>query len=312
MTSARTLALLAALVAAVALAGCGVGAGTGSSDVQLVVTRDFGRGTVGQVPPEKAAGSETVMRFLQRNFDVRTKDGGGFVTAIDGLAGGREGGRPVDWFYYVNGIEAPKGAAATKLRAGDRVVWDRHDWGTTMRVPAIVGSFPEPFVNGNGGKRLAVRIECARGSDKKPCRDVADRLSDADVTSAQALTQTDGGEGNLRVVVGPWATVREDRAARLLELGPAASGVYARPARDGRTVALLDARGRTARTLGPGGGLVAATRVEDEQPTWIVTGTDARGLAAAVRALDEGALANRFALALDEGRGVALPVAPSS
>ena len=51
------------------------------------------------------------MRLLQSKYDVKTRYGGGFVQAIDG-ARGREGdGRRVDWFYYVNGIEAPVGAA---------------------------------------------------------------------------------------------------------------------------------------------------------------------------------------------------------
>ena len=27
-------------------------------------------------------------------------------------------------------------------------------------MPAVVGSFPEPFLNGIGGKRLPVRVEC--------------------------------------------------------------------------------------------------------------------------------------------------------
>ena len=62
---------------------------------------------------------------------------------------------------------------------------------------------------------------------------------------------------------------------------------------------VLDARGRGGAPLGAGGGLVAATRLRDEQPTWVVTGTDAAGVAAAARALREGALRNRFALAVE-------------
>jgi hypothetical protein len=40
---------------------------------------------------------------------------------------------------------------------------------------------------------------------------------------------------------------------------------------------------------------------------WIVTGTDEPGIAAAVTALDEGNLKNRFAVAVAAGRAVALP-----
>ena len=93
-------------------AGCGLGSGEGAREVSVTVTRDFGERKVGSAHESETKGSETVMRFLQRRFDVRTRYGGGFVQAIDGLTGGYQGGRPVDWFYYVNGIEASKGAAA--------------------------------------------------------------------------------------------------------------------------------------------------------------------------------------------------------
>ena len=57
------------------------------------------------------------MRLLQRKYDVKTRYGGGFVQEIDGVAGGREDGRRVDWFYYVNGIEATVGAAERRVLA---------------------------------------------------------------------------------------------------------------------------------------------------------------------------------------------------
>ncbi|MGZ6673907.1 MAG: hypothetical protein ACXVFM_16315, partial [Solirubrobacteraceae bacterium] len=61
------------------------------------------------------------------------------------------------------------------------------------------------------------------------------------------------------------------------------------------------------RTLGAGSGLVAATKRPDERPLWIVTGTDAAGVASAARAFDEGTLEHRFALAVSEDLSVALP-----
>ena len=50
---------------------------------------------------------------------------------------------------------------------------------------------------------------------------------------------------------------------------------------------MLDADGRVERTLGSGGGLLAATRIEAQQPTWLVTGVDAAGVAASAAALTE-------------------------
>jgi hypothetical protein len=130
------------------------------------------------------------------------------------------------------------------------------------------------------------------------------------VTAGEGALGSSTGPELLRVLVGPWPTLRPDDTVRALERGPRASGVYARIAPDGRTLAALDERGRVARRLGPRTGLVAATRGPGQQPTWVVTGTDAAGLAAAARAFagGESALAGKFALAVSADRALALPL----
>jgi Domain of unknown function (DUF4430) len=293
---------------AAAVSGCGVGAGSKPADTKLTITRDFGVRQLREVDAPKVGGSETVMRLLQRNAKVSTRYGGGFVQSIDGLAGGRSGARQYDWFYYVNGVEASKGAAATSLRAGDRIWWDRHDWSAAMRVPAVVGSFPEPFLHGIDGKRLPVRVECAMPGSQ-PCKAVSQRLASYDVPVASGGLLTAHVEDTLRILVGPWSALVADHAIEALEHGPGQSGVYARIARDGRSIAALDTSGRTARTYGGGTGLVAATATKDDPPIWVVTGTDEAGVASAARAFEEGTLAHRFALAVSNDLPVPLPVA---
>jgi hypothetical protein len=299
------LALALPAVAAVA-AGCGLGAGEGTRGVSVTVTRDFGARSLGSARAEETPGEDTVMRFLQRRFDVRTRFGGGFVQAIDGLAGGREAGRPVDWFYYVNGIEASRGAAATRLHGGDRVWWDRHDWGTAAAVPAVVGSFPEPFRSGAQGKRLPVRLACLPAA-QAACQEAQRRLAAVGAKPGSGTLGTPGGPEVLRVLVGPWAGLRADPVARRIERGPATSGVFARFAAGGRRLLLLDSRGRARASLARGAGLVAATRLREQQPTWVVTGTDAAGALAAARSLTSRALRSRFALALSGGRPLRVP-----
>jgi hypothetical protein len=154
-----------------------------------------------------------------------------------------------------------------------------------------------------------VRIVCV-GEGGEACDEVQTRLEDAGVKVAgRSVIQQSAGEEVLRILVGTWKDLRQDVSARQLEDGPAASGVFARPDRTGTRLELLDARGRAVRTLGPGGGMIAATRVRAQQPTWLVTGTDAIGVAAAAAALTEDQLGDRFALAVEAGRGVALPIA---
>ena len=53
---------------------------------------------------------------------------------------------------------------------------------------------------------------------------------------------------------------------------------------------------------------MAATRFGEQQPTWIVTGTDDAGVAAAAAALRTDVLTNRFAVALIDGRAENLPI----
>ncbi len=303
------LVVLAAIAIAVPTIGGG-GPGKGAEGVQQRVTRDFGRENMGESRVGTAPEGETAMRFLQREFEVETRYGGGFVQSIEGYAGGRRDGRPVDWFYYVNGIEAGGGAAARALAAGDRVWWDLHDWGAVMRVPAVVGSFPEPFLSGVEGKRLPVRMDCAAGSERL-CEEVTTRLEGAGITAvARSSLQGPGGEEVLRLVVGPWSAVRIDPSIRQLEAEPRASGVFARFRQGGRRLEIFDERGKAVRSLQAGAGLVAATRYEGELPTWVVTGTDAVGAAAAAGAMEEEILDERFAVAVEDGKPVGLPVGP--
>ena len=291
---------------ALLLGGCGLGEGERRTGVELRVTTDFGARELEATAPPEVRDSDTVMRLLQRSHDVETRYGGGFVQAIDGIGGGREDGRPVDWFYYLNGVEAGEGAAAHRVGEGDAIWWDRHDWGAAMRVPAVVGSFPAPFVSTDEeGKRQPIRVDCAADTEA-PCKTVVSRLAAAGANRVgQGALNQAAGEGVIRVVVGTHDALRKERAVASLADGPGTSGVFARITAGG--IELLDARGEVTRTLGAGAGLVAATRVEDQLPTWIVTGLDDAGVAAAADALTEERLAGRFALATEGGSDIALP-----
>ena len=127
-TVRTSVAAMAATAVAAVAAGCGLGPGAGTSNVSLTVTRGFGDGQVAAVSERRVAGSETVMRMLERSFHVQTRFGGGFVESINGQSGDSV---RHDWFYYVNGIEAAQGAASTAVHRGDRIWWDLHDWTVT-------------------------------------------------------------------------------------------------------------------------------------------------------------------------------------
>jgi len=300
----RLAAICAAILAALAASGCGLGPGKTPGGLHLTVTQDFGVQSLVDSGSPKASGSETVMRLLERNAKVTTRYGGGFVQSIDGLSGKP----PVDWFYYVNGVEASKGAASTTVHPGDRIWWDRHDWSVTQHIPAVIGSFPEPFLHGTGGKRLPVRVECGTPGSAA-CATVVKTLVRLGVPAAQGAVAGAADNDNLRVLVGPWPTLRIDGGVAQLQDGPRHSGVYARVSADGHEIQALDARGHVTETLGAGTGLIAASEVKDGSPFWIITGTDAVGVTSAVRAFADGesAMHDKFAMAIGHDRAVALP-----
>jgi len=305
---ARAAALLA--LASLVLGACGVGAeDPKDGSATLTVTRDFGAKRMLAAREDPIPGGETVIRALSRKADVETRYGGRFVNAIEGTRSAGEGGLRRDWFYFVNGIEADKGAAEQEVYAGDRIWWDYRDWSAAMRVPAVVGSFPEPFVHGLEGKRFPVRLDCASDAQDQ-CDAVRDRLEAAGIETAIAALGTGAGKNLLRVVVGEWGDVRVDAAVNELEDGPQKSGVFARPRSAGGRyeLELLDERGRPAGVLGAGAGIVAATRFEEQQPTWVVSGTDEAGLDRAVELVDRAALRDRFAVVTSGAGSQPLPV----
>lgn len=308
MRSCRLPAAVASLICAVAVAGCGLGPGGGSGSGELRATRDYGRSDVIDPIGFDANESDTVLRVLDGDADLTTRYGGGFVQSIDGVEATTRGGRRYDWFFYVNGVESPVGSADVGLRDGDRVWWDYRDWSTAMRVPAVVGSFPEPFLHGFEGRDYATRIDCV--GEIGPCRTARQALAGAGVKSGVFAAEHAPGfdaeaAPTLRVIVGPWDAVRSDRAAALIDQGPSQSGVFAR-FDDSRIVA-LDERGAVAGRFGPGAGLVAAVRFEDGPPTWVVTGVDPAGVAAAAALLDSADLRDRYAVVAPPG-AAPLPV----
>jgi hypothetical protein len=295
--------LTAVASAAVSIAGCGLGAGAAPTAVKLIVTKGFGSSLVRAWSSPQVRGQETVMSLLMRNATVSTRYGGGFVQSIDGTSGGTSGGKSVAWFYYVNGVQAAKGAAETNVHPGDHIWWDWHNWSQAESVPAVVGSFPEPFLNGIAGERYPVRVECANVAEAA-CKMVVERLRALHVPAAIAAFGSGAEPQTLRVAVGPWKVVGEEPITHTIDAGPRTSGVYARFSADAKSLTLLNADGATTRTFGAGAGLVAATTSGEYAPVWVVTGTDSAGVRRAAEAFDERALHDRFAAVLGPEGGV--------
>lgn len=306
-----TAVAIALFAAALATAGCGLGPGSGVGPVSLTVTRDYGAEPVLPPASDEASESDSVMAVLERDAEITTRYGGGFVQSIDGLEADERFGRSSDWFFYVNGVESMVGAADYPLHGGEAIWWDYRDWSTAMRVPAVVGSWPQPFLGGYDGERRPVAVECLGGGEA--CGAVRGALAGAGVgaESESGLdAESDSAPDAIRILVGPWARLRQDAAAAQIEDGPQASGVFARfeRGRNGLRLVGLGVDGVPARMFGPRAGLVAATRRYDAPPTWLVTGVDRAGVSAAARLLDAADLRDHYAVAIEGGRETPLPV----
>lgn len=243
----------------------------------MIATGDLGAQLLleARVPPD-----QSVMRALRGATDVETAYGGAFVAGMLGRTSDLAGQR--DWFLYVDGVEAGVGASEVTLATGDTAWWDHRFWGGAMRVPAVVGLWPEPFA----GAGTPVR---------------------ADVPLAAALTQAGVALADdpspWRVRVGAQASLAEsDPAWRRASADPDAWGLLGTVG-DGR-VTLLDAEAG-ARVAVPGArALVAAVptgAAASDGVLLAVAGLDEPAARAAAEriAADPSVLRLRFAVAFD-------------
>lgn len=315
--------LLVATAVLAGAAGCGQVDEKGAG-VRVLITEDQGARTVLDQRAVKASDDEPALAVLQRAAKVEA-DARGTVTSIDGRRA-TDGRR---WTLWLNGSPKRSGALAatgedvnlqklpvldtvrtTKVSEGD-TLW--LDLGAASPVVArgVVGTFPEPFLHGQEGKRWPVRVECGQQRGQA-CRTVRDALVRYGIPAVTNLVRTSYNPESARIAVGTWAQLREDPSIGLAERGARETGISIVPARDGRSIGLADAQGRTVRTVGAGSGAIFATRWRDEPPSWAVTGTDEAGVLRAAGALDETVLRKRIAVAVVGGDVIGVPVAPAA
>jgi hypothetical protein len=303
MTRCRgTAVAIALLSAALATAGCGLGAGAEVGAVELTVTREYGAVPILE-RSVSARESDTVMRVLEREAEIETRYGGGFVQSIEGFAEEQRGGDPYDWFFFVDGTESQVGAAEVELEGRERIWWDYRNWAAIYHVPAVVGSWPAPFSDGIGGETRSVSVECREAG--VACATAREALEREGVTVASGSPQ-----GAIRMLVGPWQRLRTDATAKLIEAGPGESGVFAgfEATGDGYELLALDVMAEPARRLGLDAGLIAATSRYGGPPVWVVTGGTAGAVRGAAEALDAEHLRSRYAAAIANGLATSLPL----
>ena len=209
-----------------------------------------------------------MIRLLDREADITTRYGGGFVQSIDGPSR-RARRRPLARLVLLR----QRDRVAASARADVPSAAATGSGGTTATgprrcsVPAVVGSWPEPFAA--GGRR--------RGRPRAGARRVPRRAAPPATSVARAPRRRPGVEHRRPRAPetaracgswsGPGRGCAPTRVAAQLDDGPATSGVFARFERGRRRLAADRARpdGPTRpRRSAAGAGLVAAMRRGDE------------------------------------------------
>ncbi|MBN6185728.1 DUF4430 domain-containing protein [Aneurinibacillus sp. BA2021] len=258
-------------------------------NIQLFVTRDYGYTKmfgkrVGLVKDEVG------MEVLFRNLDIQTAYGGGFVNAINGLESnytfftGSER-KKLDWFYWVNGILAPIGVGEYRPEPEDVIWWDYHDWSTTMFVPAVIGSYPQPFKSGFGGKNPGTVIMYADGYEQGAAQ-LKNSLQAKGVKQIDVVPYAPGvleKPKKYYILLGTWEQLQKNSPTlEKMNTKNKLVGVYVKFA-DGKLHA-LDFKGKTVQSHEHAGAIYgSAGGMGSIHPYWLVTGTDEQSVQ---RALD--------------------------
>ncbi len=185
--------LVALATLAVALAGCS-SASSSSGSATVWVTRD--RGAVVLHAAKVPAGT-SVMQALDRVAKVETRFGGRYVRSVDGV---REQGRRA-WFYYVNGYLADRSAADYRLRPGDLAWWDYRPWRDPAQNPVVLGAFPQPFLNGYGGRRRPAVVVSSDPRARAVARRLHARLLPAGTKAGPDANALVLGAGETRITL---------------------------------------------------------------------------------------------------------------
>lgn len=287
--------VLATIALACALIGAGCGAGAGEGQTSLVVTRDFGTSIVKSSADVELTAGLTATRQLQKLHPATTSYGGRYVDSIGGL---KESGAE-SWLYYVNGVEADRGATSVRLAAGDRVQWDFHRWQATRTGGAIIGAYPEPLRS--RGAELVCRPKVSAA-----CSAAGAALKSAGVLAGKARA-SQGEAGAVRVIVGPWKAIAGTQGVPDLTEPASTNGAFAEFSASGAKLTPVVDDGSLQAPEAAGTGLLAASS-RGGSLVWLITGTDDAGVLAAAGLLDRPKqLANRFAMIASASGARALP-----
>lgn len=282
--------------------------------VTLLVTKDFGAQviTAKKVEIEKDG---TVLDLLEANMKIETDYDGGFIKGINGLKTDKGGlsGKRTDWFFYVNGVCADMGADAYHLQGGEVVWWDYHLWhGMGSANPAVIGSYPQPFIHGYGGQAGATTVMYT--PDKKALGEKMKKALTTQGVKTVSIKEIDENVLKKRkgpvLVLGEWQELNQIKWLQDFNNAYRKTGSSVHFTDQGLDLLLYN--GEAGRRVSGSTGVLLATGsgLGDKAPLWIMSGTDEKGLEEAVNLLasEPNKISGMYSAAIKAGKVVRLPL----
>jgi len=303
--------LLSLLTAALSACATETSGYTGSDiTVRIVVTQGFGRELMLDETLKLPAGTDA-MNAVRQIADVETAYGGGFVNAINGISSDNV---KKDWLIYANGISMNSGALDYELQQGDTLHFDFRDWGFRIFIPAIIGSFPEPFLHGFEGK-VNPTVIVYEGALAETAADLESRLknlgvTDVDIQHIDNLMDDEKKHSNLIILGTSNCNLISEVNAVWNRMG-----FFIRF--EGNDIEVYDSKGEVTARYGPGCGVIEATQSPwnprgigvCDNVVWVVSGIDEAGVMEAAEILLDWntELQHSYALIVSDGDIIKVP-----
>jgi len=282
--------------------------------VTLKVTKDFGSQVIFNKKVQ-IENNQTILELLEANLDIETDWDGGFIKGINGLVLDKGGlsGKRTDWFYYVNGICADVGADGYTSAPGETIWWDYHLWQSMgSAISAVIGSYPEPFIHGYEGK-VGETTVMSTPEKSELAEKMKKALTDQGIKAVN-LSELDEEKLAKRtcpvIVIGEWQELNQIKWLRDFNKAYRKTGTGVHFTDQG--VELVKYNGEVDQAVSGSVGVIAATGsgLGDENPLWLVAGTNEKGLKQAVDVLvnNPEKINGMYSVAIVNGEFIRLPI----
>ncbi|AOY77662.1 DUF4430 domain-containing protein [Clostridium formicaceticum] len=314
MKKLQTVLLVVLLAMALLIGGCSNPPDTIPGEINLLVTRDFGEEDIFDEIIQLEV-QTSVMDLLNQHLDIETEYGGGFVNGINGLISGYTNTaekEKSDWFYFINGIMTSVGATEYFPTDQDSIWWDYHSWGDIPFTPAVIGAFPQPFLNGYQGKNPGTLILAG-----KDCEALADSLegylkqAGVEDVEVQAYQETlAANREKMIIVLALWEELSKSSFWQGVQDHRDKTGWFAELSEEAFYSLNIKGEQQTSYSQEVGAILSTATGMGDATPLWLLTALDMEGMRNVMDVLvkDEDKIAKKFGVLVTNSEVIGLPV----